>query len=370
MRLHEYQAKRVLRPHGVSVPEGGVAYTPAEAHEVAAQLGGRVVIKAQVLAPGRARAGGVRLVSDPEEAELAAQEVMGLSIGGLPVKRLLIERVVDIVRELYLGLFLQASGEVQMAIAGEVAPFTSEPHTISIDPGIGLLPFQVREVGYALGLGHRAVEVLVQMSSALWHAMLALDALRIEINPLAVLPTEDMTVVDAKVTLDDNALYRHPELAELREAEEQTAEESEARRYGLYYVGLQGNIGSLVNGAGLAMATSDVIELLGGRSANIMDVGGGARAMRVAAGMNILLRDKRLRAILVNIFGGITRCDEVATGILSSLSCNEVSYPVFVRLTGTNEVIGREMLADAPVQLVPDLLTGARLAVSAAQEGA
>ena len=369
MRLHEYQAKRVLSALGVSVPDSGVAYNPVEAHEVAAQLGGRVVIKAQVLAPGRARAGGVRLVSDPEEAELAAQEVMALDIGGLPVRRLLVERAVDITRELYLGLALEPSGEMQLTIAGEVAPFAGDPRTIAIDGTVGLLPFQVREAAYSFGLTRRAAEGLVQMSLSLWRAMASLDALRIEINPLAVLPTEELAALDAKVTLDDNALYRHPELAELREAEEQTPEEAEARRHGLYYVGLAGDIGSLVNGAGLAMATSDVIESLGGRSANIMDVGGGARAMRVAAGMNILVRDKRLKAILVSIFGGITRCDEVAAGILSSLSCNEVAIPIFIRLTGTNEALGRDMLQDAPVHLVADLLSGARAAVAAAREG-
>ncbi|MHB0875715.1 MAG: succinate--CoA ligase subunit beta [Anaerolineae bacterium] len=368
MRLLEYQAKAVLRPFGVAVPEGGVAYTPAEAHEVAAQLGGRVVIKAQVLAPGRARAGGVRLVSDPEEAELAAQEVMSLEIGGLPVKRLLVERAVDIARELYIGLALQTSGEVVLAVSGELAPFTAAPRTVSIDTTTGLLPFQVRDAAYALGLGQKATDALVQLATSLWQAMGALDALWIEINPVALLPTEELVAVDVKLMLDDNALYRHPQLAELREAEEHTQVEAEARRHGLYYVGLDGDIGSLVNGAGLAMATSDAIEMLGGRSANILDVAGGARALRVAAGMNILLRDERLHAILVNVFGGITRCDEVAAGILASLACNRADVPIFVRLTGTNAAQGCEMLQEAPVHLVPDLVTGARMAVAAARE--
>ena len=233
---------------------------------------------------------------------------------------------------------------------------------------MGLLPFQIREASYSLGLGHRAGEGLVHLVTALWQAMMALDALRVEINPVAVLPTEELVAVDVKLMLDDNALYRHAELAELREAEELTPAEAEARRHGIYYVRLDGNIGSLVNGAGLAMATSDAIELLGGKSADIQDVGGGARAMRVAAGMNLLLRDERLRAIVVNIFGGITRCDEVAAGILAALAAGPCDVPIFVRLTGTNEAQGREMLREAPVQLVPDLHTGARLAVEAARE--
>jgi succinyl-CoA synthetase beta subunit len=369
MRLHEYQAKRLLQSYAVSVPEGGVAYTPQEAHEVAAQLGGRVVVKAQVLAPGRGRAGGVRLVSDPEEAELAAQEVMGLSIAGLPVKRLLVERAVDITGELYLGLALQPTGETLLTLAGEAAPFTHEPITIHIDDSVGLLPFQVREAAYSLNLSRRAADALIRMSLALWQVMLANECLRLEVNPVAVLPTGELVAVDVKAVVDDNALYRHPQLAELREAEELTAVEIEARRYGLSYVAMQGNIGSLVNGAGLAMATSDTIELQGGQSANILDVGGGARAGRVAAGMNILLRDRRLRAILVNVFGGITRCDEVATGILTAVGCNEVHCPIFVRLTGTNADQGCALLQGAPLQLVPDLVTGARLAVQAAAAG-
>lgn len=369
MRLLEYQAKAVLRPFGVAVPEGGVAYTPGEAHEVAAQLGGRVVIKAQVLAPGRARAGGVRLVSDPEEAELAAQEVMSLEIGGQPVKRLLVERAVDIARELYVGLALHTDGATTLTVSAELAPFTAAPHTISIDADTGLLPFQVREAAYTIGLGQRATDGLVQLAMSLWRSMSALDALRIEMNPMALLPTEELVAVDAKVVLDDNALYRHPQLAELREVEEHSAIESEARRHGIYYVPLEGSVGSLVNGAGLAMATSDAIEMLGGRSANILDVAGGARALRVAAGMNILLRDARLKAILVNVFGGITRCDEVAAGILAAIACNPPTVPVFVRLTGTNAVQGREMLQDSGVQLVPDLITGARAAVEAARGG-
>ncbi len=369
MRLHEYQSKRVLQQRGVAIPEGGVAYTPGEAHEVAAQLGGRVVVKAQVLAPGRGRAGGIRLADDPEAAELAAQEIMSLDIGGLPVRRVLVERAVDIRQQLYLAVALQATGEAILAVAGEAAPLTEPPRILPIDYRIGLLPFQVRELAYGLALPRRTAEAMVHLALALWHTMIEADALRVEVNPLAVTPLEDLVVVDAKITLDDNALYRHPELAELRGAEELTLEESEARRHGLYYVSLDGNVGSLVNGAGLAMATSDVIEWLGGTSAGILDVGGGARAQKVAAGMQILLRDSRLRSILVAIFGGITRCDEVAAGILAALECVGSTVPIFVRLTGTNEAEGRALLQDAPVELVPDLLTGARKAVAAAEGG-
>jgi len=367
MRLHEYQGKRILRERGIGTPEGGVAYTPDEARQVAAELGGRVVVKAQVLAPGRGRAGGIRVAEDPGAAELAAQEIMGLSIGGLPVRRVLVERAIDIRRQMYMGLALQPTGEVQFTVAAEAAPFTEPPRTIAVDYGTGLLPFQVRELAWVLGLPRRAAEGMVHIGLGLWRLALASEALRVELNPLALTPAEELVVVDAKITLDDNAFYRHSELADLRDAEELGATEMEARRYGLSYVALDGNIGSLVNGAGLAMAVSDVIELSGGRSANILDIGGGARSQRVAAAMDILLRDRRLRSIVVGIYGGITRCDEVATGLLAAIESRGAEVPIFVRLTGTNEQEGRQALAEAPVELVPSLLEGARRAVAAAE---
>ncbi len=370
MRLHEHQAKRILRESGIATPVGRVAYTPDEARQVAAELGGRVVVKAQVLATGRGRAGGIRVAEDLSAAELAAQQIMGLTIGGLPVRRVLVERAVDIRRQMYMGLALQPTGEVQFAVAAEAAPFTQPPRTITVDYDTGLLPFQVRELAWALGLPRRAAEGMVHFGLGLWRLALATEALRIELNPLALTPTEDLVVVDAKLTLDDNALYRHPKLADLRDSEELDATEMEARGYGLSYVSLDGNVGSLVNGAGLAMAVSDMIELSGGRPANILDVGGGARSQRVASAMDILLRDRRLRSIVVGVFGGITRCDEVAAGILSAIERRGAEAPIFVRLTGTNEQEGRHMLAAAPVELVPSLLEGARRAVAAAEASA
>jgi len=368
MRLYEYQAKRILQRHGVLVPRGAVAHTPSEAREVAGQLGERVVVKAQVLATERGRAGGIRLVNGPDEAELAAQEMLSLDIRGMPVRKLLVERAVDIAGVLYIGLAAASDGQVVATIAGESAPFSGSPYIIQVDPSAGLWPFQVREAAYSIALSPRSSESLVEMSMALWQTMLAVDALRIEINPVAVLPTGELIAIDAEVTIDDNALYRQPEIAELAGGEEASPQENDARRQGMHYVPLGGNIGTLVNGAGLAMATADVIALLGGRPANIMDIGGAARARRVAMGMHILLSDDTLRAILINIVGGITRCDEVAGGILAAICEEEPHCPLFARLSGTSAELGQEMLRDSSVTLVPDLLEGARMAVAAAAE--
>jgi len=370
MRLHEYQAKRILAQRGIAVPEGGVAYTPDEAGQVAAELGGRVVVKAQVLAPGRGRAGGIRVAEDPDSASLAAQEIMGLTIGGLSVRRVLVERAIDIKRQMYMGLALEPTGTVLLTLAAEAAPFTQPPRSVTVDYVSGLLPFQVRELALALGLPRRSAEAMTRIGLALWEALLATESLRVELNPLALTPAEDLVVVDAKFTLDDNALHRHPELAELRGSDELTPVESEARSYGLSYLMLDGNVGSLVTGAGLAMAVSDTIEVVGGKSASILDVGRGARSQRVKAAMDILLRDQRLRSVLVGANGDITPCDQVVTGVLASLEGRGAPMPIFVRLAGANEHEARRMLAGAPVELVPSLLEGARRAVAVAQEPA
>lgn len=329
-----------------------------------------MVIKAQVLATGRGRAGGIRLVNTPDAAEEAAQEIMGRRIGGLPVRRVLVERAVDIRQQLYLGLSLDPSGEVRLGMSAEVAPLTEAPQTLKVDYNIGLLPFQVRELGWAHGLSRRTSEALSHLGMALWRTFIEMEALRIDLNPLALTPAEELVVVDAKLTLDDNALYRHPELADIRGAEDDfSVAELEARSYGLTYVALEGNVGTMVNGAGLAMAVSDLIALRGGRPANILDIGGGARAARVASAMRILLRNHALRSLLVGIYGGITRCDEVAQGILMALEEHPTDLPIYARLTGTNEHEARQLLAGTQVQLVSTLAEGANAAVAAAEAG-
>lgn len=271
---------------------------------------------------------------------------------------------------MYMGLTLQPTGEVQFTVAAEAAPFTQPPRSISVDYGTGLLPFQVRDLCWALGLPRRAAVGMARMGLSLWAAFKSTEAIRIELNPLALTPTEDLVAVDAKITLDDNALYRQPDLSELRAAGGWAAAEDEAGRQGLSYVALDGNVGSLANGAGLAMAVSDTVALVGGRSAGILDVGRGARAQRVAAAMDMLLREARLSSILVAVFGSASGCDEMASGILAAIESRGTPVPVFVRLGGAKEHEGRQMLAGAPVELVPDLLQGARSAVAAAQERA
>ena len=372
MKLHEYQSKRIFARYGVPVPQGDVATTPQEAREIAARLGVPVVIKAQVLVGGRGKAGGIRLAQDPAQAEEVASQILGMDLKGLTVKRVLVDEAADVAQELYLGVVvdramarpvMMASSEGGVEIEEVARRAPEKIFKAFIDPFLGLRAHQARELAYGIGLERDLVRSFVGVAKGLYRAFVECDASLAEINPLAVTGDGRLVALDAKMILDDNALFRHPDLAEMRVEEEETPAEREARRYGISYVQLEGNIGCLVNGAGLAMATMDLTKLYGGTPANFLDIGGGAKAERVAAALRIILSDPKVRVVLINIFGGITRCDEVARGILAALEEVPTEVPMVVRLVGTNEEEGRRILSEAEVITAATLEEAAQKAV-------
>jgi succinyl-CoA synthetase beta subunit len=376
LKLHEYQSKRVFAQYGVPIPRGDVAGTPEQARQIAARLGTRVVIKSQVLVGGRGKAGGIRLASDADEAEQVAGRILGMKIKGLTVKKVLVDEAADIAHEIYLGIVIDRAHRrpVMMASAEggveieEVARTTPERIVkIIIDPFLGLQPYQGREMAFGIGLSKELVREFVKIAQGLYDAFAGSDASLAEINPLVVTGDGSLLAVDGKILLDDNALFRQFELAEMRDSDEETPEEQEARRHGLSYVKLDGQIGCMVNGAGLAMATMDITKLHGGEPANFLDIGGGAQADKVAAALRIILSDPNVRAVLFNIFGGITRCDEVARGILAALGEVHSVVPMVARLVGTNEEEGRQILAEAEMLTAASLTEAAQKAVAAAR---
>src|SRR5947209_6692166 len=335
MKIHEYQAKAILARHGVPVPRGEVAFTPAEASEIARRLGGTVVVKAQIHAGGRGKGGGVKLANTAEQAEAVAQRMIGMTLithqtgpGGRIVTRVLVEEGLQMTRELYLSLVLdRAAGKpVMMASAAggrdieEVAAKTPEKIArVYIEPGVGVVPFEARQIGFAIGLDGPQVNKFVKLATALYEAFVATDASLVEINPLVVTAAGELLALDAKMNFDDNALYRHPDIKDLRDLGEEDALEIEASKFSLNYIHLDGNIGCMVNGAGLAMATMDIIKLAGGEPANFLDVGGGANAEQIRNAFRILMSDKNVKAVLINIFGGILRCDVLAQGVIAAV---------------------------------------------------
>jgi succinyl-CoA synthetase beta subunit len=376
LKLHEYQSKRVFAQYGVPIPRGDVAGTPEQARQIAARLGTRVVIKSQVLVGGRGKAGGIRLASGADEAEKVADRILGMKIKGLTVKKVLVDEAADIAHEIYLGIVIDRAHRrpVMMASAEggveieEVARTTPERIVkIIIDPFLGLQPYQGREMAFGIGLSKELVREFVRIAQSLYDAFAASDASLAEINPLVVTGGGSLLAVDGKMVLDDNALFRQFELAEMRDSDEETPEEQEARRHGLSYVKLDGQIGCMVNGAGLAMATMDITKLYGGEPANFLDIGGGAQADKVAAALRIILSEASVRAVLFNIFGGITRCDEVARGILAALGEVHTDVPMVARLVGTNEEEGRQILAEADMLTAASLTEAAQKAVAAAR---
>lgn len=379
MNLHEYQARAILESYGVPVPQGRVASTPQEAQTIAAGLGGPVVVKAQVLVGGRGKAGGVRIAPDANAAAEAAERILGMRIKGIQVRRVLVGRAADILKELYLGLVIDRSRRQAAVMASsqggveieEIARTMPEKIVrVGIDPFLGLLGYQARELAFGIGLEPYLLREFVALASGLWRAFSETDASLLEVNPLAITPDHHLLALDAKMVLDDNALFRHPDLASLRDTSEEDPREHEARELGLSYVRLNGSIGCIVNGAGLAMATMDVIKLEKAEPANFLDIGGGAQADRVAAALRIVLSDPGVRVVLINIFGGITRCDEVARGIVAALQQTGVSVPLVVRLVGTNEEEGRRILAEAGLVAVSSMREAARQAVSLLQSQA
>jgi succinyl-CoA synthetase beta subunit len=363
MKIHEYQAKGILAHFGVPVPRGEVVRSPEEADTAARQIGGSVIVKAQIHAGGRGKGGGVKIAKDPAEAVEIAKKMLGMRLithqtgpEGRVVHRVLIEEALPIQRELYLGIVLdRARGRpVFMAsTAGgveieEVAARTPElilkEH---FESGLGLVPFQARKLAYGMDLPAPSVPAAVAAMIALAKAYEAADASLAEINPFVLTKDGKVFALDAKINLDDNALYRHKNLLELRDLNEEDPLEVEASRYGLTYIKLDGNVGCMVNGAGLAMATMDIIQHAGGNPANFLDVGGGATAEQIENAFRILLSDKNVRAVLINIFGGILRCDTLATGVVAAARQLNVSVPMVVRMEGTNVEIGRQILTDS-----------------------
>ncbi|HEX3882068.1 MAG TPA: ADP-forming succinate--CoA ligase subunit beta [Stellaceae bacterium] len=389
MNIHEYQAKELLAIYGVPIPAGGVAYTEAEAVEVAKRLGGSGwVVKAQIHAGGRGKAGGVKLVRSEAEVAEAAKSLLGKRLvthqtgpEGRDVKRVYVEAACDIAREIYLALSVdRTSGRMMLIGAGEggmemeelAASSPEKILRIAIDPAAGLSPFHGRRLAFELGLNPAQAAAMVDFVGALHRAFTELDAALVEINPLVVTGEGKLLALDAKMGFDDNALFRHPQIAALRDEDEEDPIEVEAGKYALSYVKLDGNIGCMVNGAGLAMATMDIIKLNGGAPANFLDVGGGATRERVTAAFKLILSDPNVEAILVNIFGGIMRCDVIAEGIVSAAREVNLHVPLVVRLEGTNVDLGRKILGQSGLAVIAadDLGDAAQKVVAAVVEGA
>jgi succinyl-CoA synthetase beta subunit len=376
MKLHEYQSKQIFARYGIPIPRGRIAETAAAARQIAEELGGRAVIKAQVLVGGRGKAGGVRLARDAQEAEQLATQILSMEIKGLPVRKVLVDEAASIEQEIYLGItndraarkpviMASAAGGVEIE---EVARQTPEKIIkVHVDPLLGLREYQARDIAIFLDLPREYWRSFIAITQGLWRAYVENDATLAEINPLVITRDQRLLALDGKMIIDDNALFRHPDLAEMRDVDEDAPAEVEARKYGLSYIKLDGSIGCMVNGAGLAMATMDIIKYFGGEPANFLDVGGGASAEKVAAALRIILSDPNVKAVLFNIFGGITRGDVVARGILTALEEVKPRVPMVIRLVGTNAEEGRQMLAQANMITAETLAEAAQKAVAAAK---
>jgi succinyl-CoA synthetase beta subunit len=364
MKIHEHQAKAILARYGVPVPRGEVAFTAGEAGEVARRLGSSLsVVKAQIHAGGRGKGGGVKLARSPAEVEELAGRMIGMTLvthqtgpEGRVVSRVLVEEGLEMERELYLSLLLdRAAGKPAMMASSaggmdieEVADTTPERIVrVHIEPGAGLVPFEARQLGFGIGLDGPQVSKFVRLASSLYEAFIATDASLVEINPLVVTKAGDLLALDAKVNFDDNALFRHPDLRELRDLGEEDPLEIEASKFALNYIHLDGNIGCMVNGAGLAMATMDIIKLAGGEPANFLDVGGGANAEQIRNAFKILMSDRNVQAVLINIFGGILRCDILAQGVIAAVKELGVPVPIVIRMEGTNVDEGKRLLTES-----------------------
>lgn len=364
MKIHEYQAKELLKQYNVAVPNGKVAFSVVEAVEAAQQMGGSVwVVKAQIQAGGRGKGGGVKIARSIDEVRALAGNMLGMTLvthqtgpEGRVVKRLLIEQGINIARELYIGITLDRTTSRNVVMASteggvEIEKVAEEtPEKIlkeSVDPALGFQPYQARKLAFGLGLSGDAYKNAIRFLAALYQAYDALDCSLAEINPPVVTATGEILALDAKMNFDDNALYRHPELVPLRDLDEEDPLEVEASRSNLNYIKLDGNVGCMVNGAGLAMGTMDIIKLAGGEPANFLDVGGGASAQTVEAGFKIILADHHVKAVLINIFGGIVRCDRVATGVVEAAKKVHVNIPIVVRLAGTNAELAADILRNS-----------------------
>jgi succinyl-CoA synthetase beta subunit len=386
MKIHEYQAKAILREFGVPVPNGAVADTPAQAREIAQRLAGRVAVKAQVHAGGRGKAGGVKLCDDPAGAEATAQQILGMMLKtpqtppeGIRVLKVLVEEAGgQIARELYLSITLDRARGAHAVMASPAGGMEIEEvaarHPEQIirewaDPALGLLPFQARALAFGLGLAGEQWKSGVALILDLFRVYLAKDCSLVEINPLVVTTDGRVVALDAKLNFDDSALFRHPEIVTLRDVNEETPLDVEASKHGLNYIKLDGNVGCMVNGAGLAMATMDIVKLAGGAPANFLDVGGGASPEQIENAFRILSSDPSVKAVFINVFGGILRCDRLAEGLIAAIRKLGITLPVVVRMEGTNVELGRKMLAESGLNFASaaDMGEGAARAVALAR---
>ncbi len=368
MKIHEYQAKEIMRVEGVSLPRGEVAESPQEVVDIARRLGGRVVVKAQVHVGGRGKAGGVKLASSPEEAGKVAQEIIGMDIKGLKVGKVLVEEAIDIDKEFYLGITLDRGRGINVIMLSPMGGVDIEevaktkPEMIfkeEIHPYLGLLDFQKRNLAFCTNLSKESRKSLMQFIDALYRVYVKYDCTLAEINPLVLQKDGTFIAADAKINLDDNALFRHKELLKYQEFAETDPIELEAKKRGIAYVRLDGDVGIIGNGAGLVMCSLDMVALAGGKVANFLDIGGGARAEVVEKSIDLVLMDKKVKGLFINIFGGITRCDEVASGIVTAIKNLDVKVPIVIRLSGTNEDEGKKILSDAGIETVDSMLEGA-----------
>ncbi len=377
MKLNEYQSKQIFARYGILIPKGELANHPGKVREIAERAANRVVVKAQVLAGGRGKAGGVKVAATPEEAEQHAHHILNMQIKGLPVRHVLVDEAINAKSEIYLGVVVDraqgmptmmasSAGGVEIEEVARTAP--EKIVRVRVDPALGFQSYQARTLAFGIGLDEKLVGEFTSIASGLYRVFIENDASLAEINPLFVTQDDHLIAADGKIVIDDNALFRHPDLAKLRDLDEESPAERQAREAGLSYVKLDGNIGCMVNGAGLAMATMDVIKLNGGEPANFLDIGGGAKSDKVAAALRIILSDPNVKAVLFNIFGGITRGDEVARGIVEALQQIQTDVPMVTRIVGTNAAEGRKILADAHMLTAASLEEGARMAVEIANK--
>jgi malate-CoA ligase subunit beta len=389
MDIHEYQAKELLSKFGVPIPRGGLAYSPEQATYRATEIGGnKWVVKAQIHSGARGKAGGIKVCSNDNEIERAAEDLLGKKLAthqtgpaGKLVSRLYIEEATDIAKEIYLAFVMDRSTERIMVVASAAGGMEIEeisakqPDTIIrvvVDPAVGMQAFQAREVAYGLGVDPEIINKLVPTIMGCYRAFRDLDATMVEINPLVITKDKNLVALDAKMSFDDNALFRRPHIAELRDKSQEDPRETYASDRGLAYVGLDGDIGCVVNGAGLAMATLDMIKLAGGEPANFLDIGGGASPERVAKSFKAVLKDKKVKALLLNVFAGINRCDWVAKGVVDAVTELNIKMPVVVRLAGTNVEEGRRILNESGLTVITaeTLAEAAQKAVAAAKGAA
>ncbi len=375
MKIHEYQAKELFRADGVPVPPGEVARTADEVYNIARRYGKPVVVKSQVLVGGRGKAGGVKLAKDADEARKHAETILGMDIKGLTVDKVLITQAVKIDTEIYLGVIMDRASQrpvIMASAAGgveieEVARENPDAiQRLTVDPLHGLLPFQSRVLASKLHDDFKVIRQIATIIEKLYRTFVRVDASLAEINPLVVTPEGKVLAIDAKINIDDNALYRQPEIELLRDLSAEDPGEVAARKMGLSFVRLEGNVGNIVNGAGLAMATMDLIKIYGGEPANFLDIGGSSNPEKVVTAINIILSDPSVKSIFINIFGGITRCDDVARGLVAAFEKLDIKLPIVIRLTGTNEAEAKEILAEMDLPTADTMDGGVKKAIELA----